>query len=196
MEEEHEQLRQRVAVDVERLQNVGGAGKVAAKRNSQLLAAIGPWLSNGKIVVSRGNQRYFDLLEARYPIGLNRIEWRGVQPHETVDVLPSQDRVTVQASDELTRLRDSRSVVEAWLLKSSTSPNDPLLWIGDAGDLNLETKPSVFLECFPQLFASGQHSYVFPPSCDWCINYTMEGQLFWGRASDSRVTGCVDSESM
>jgi hypothetical protein len=196
MGEEYDKLWQHILDDLRRQDVADGDSDALAARDLQLLEAVRPWLNVGQIMVSRGNQKYFDLLQSRYPIGFNRIDWRFVQPHETVDVLSMQDRHTVQASEELARLKDARSVVEAWLLKSPTSATDPILWIGDACDLVLDTTQPVFLECFPQLFGIGQHSYVIPRSCEWCINYILEGELFWGCSSDSLMTGCVDLDSM
>lgn len=196
MEEEYDKFWQRILDDLRRQQIADGANDALDARDLQILEAVRPWINIGQIMVSRGSQKYFDLLQSRYPIGFNRIDWRFVQPHETVDVLSMQDRQTVQASDELARLKDARSVVEAWLSKSPTSATVPILWIGDACDLILEATQRAFLESSPKLFGSGQHSYVIPPGCEWCINYTIEGELFWGRSSDSLMTGCVDLDSM
>jgi hypothetical protein len=160
------------------------------------LESVRPWIAAGEVKVMSGNQRYFDLLESSYPIGLNRIDWRGVKPHEAYDVLRSQERQVVQADDELLLLENARSTIDAWLSIAIASESDHVIWIGDACDLAIETSRQVLLECYLPLFSSGQHSYVIPPDGKWCINYTIEGELFWGYSSDSMVTGCVDLDSV
>ena len=52
------------------------------------LVELAPWIEAGQMRIEVGNQKFFDLLEQHYPIGLNRIEWRGVQDHSEVSVLP------------------------------------------------------------------------------------------------------------
>jgi hypothetical protein len=190
---QHDEFLQHAAEDLRRHgdSESGELGPGAVR----LLEAVRPWISAGSLKVSRGNQRHFELIAACYPIGFNRIDWRGVNPHEAIDILPSQDRQTVRLSDELDRLNGVRSVVESWLSRGQANGSDPVFWVGDACDLTLQATPSAFVECYPELFVSGQHSYVIPSSCEWCINYTLEGQLFFGRSVDAVATGCIDLES-
>lgn len=195
MEEEHDKFWKRIAEDLRRHMDGNGRG-TSYNSELQILESVRPWITAGKVKVTSGNQKYFDLLESRYPIGLHRIDWRGVKPHESYDILPSQDRHTVRARDELVLLTNARSIIDSLLSKDTASAADLLVWTGDSCDLTLEASPRVFLECYPHLFGSGQHSYVIPPGGEWCINYTMEGQLFWGYSSDSIVTGCVDLDSV
>ena len=48
------------------------------------------------------------------------------------------------------------------------------------------------LECFPEIFALPQHTYVLPETGSWCLNYTMEGQLFFGVAAKAVAHGSIN----
>lgn len=194
MKEELDRLWQRIIERVRTCSDGIRHGN-ANRRELEIVESVRTWIASGEVKVHSGNQSYFDLLEARYPIGLNRIDWRGITPHEAWDVLQPQDGQVVRARDELILLGNARSVINGWLSKATAGTAEPVIWIGDACNLALEMSSQVFLGCYVALFSSGQHSYVIPKSGEWCINYTIEGQLFCGYSSDSTVTGSVDLDS-
>lgn len=46
-----------------------------------------------------------------------------------------------------------------------------------------------FFECYDIALVSGQHVYVLPASGSWCLNYSMEDQLFFGLSKNTEAVG-------
>jgi len=121
---------------------------------------------------------WFDAINARFPVGMNRIAWEKVARKDWIAVLASPRQI---ASDELERLLAiQRSTVEKWLLEANVALDSDVGWIGDSADKGLRMKCDLMLDRFPLLMSFPQHSYVLPVSADWCLNYVMEGDLFFG----------------
>ena len=160
--------------------------------SDDLMRQLKEWVDRGDVSPAHGNQAYFDLLEAKYPIGLNRIDWRGVPSHQVVDVLPMEDGLEISFESHVHKLISSRVALVELLASGSVDASDSVIWIGDGCDLCLHMTVGTFLECYVVLFASSQHSYVIPANAEWCLNYTLEGQLFFGKTENSIATGVVD----
>lgn len=152
------------------------------------------WARSGKIRFRRSNQEFFDLLEQCYPIGQNRIDWRGVRPHSVLHVI-SNRHVSIEFEDHIRILTSFRAAISGWILDRGIDGFEHIVWIGDGCDLSLLMTVSTFLECFPVLFSWPQHHYVLFSQGKWCLNYTMEGQLFFGGTGDATVKGVVDLDA-
>lgn len=157
----------------------------------EILHEIALWIGAGNVRVEEGNQKYFDLLERRYPIGFNRIEWRGVGGHSEASVLPVDQHV-ISYAQHVRVLSAYRKVLKGWFDKNGIGMDDRVVCVGDDTDVSLRMTIGTLLECFPELFAIPQHSYVFPEGGSWCLNYTMEGQLFFGVAANAIARGSVE----
>jgi hypothetical protein len=160
----------------------------------ELLQELKLWIDAGQVQVEGGNQKYFDILETQYPIGLNRIDWRGVREHLSFDVFPI--RKEPMAGDETEqRLASCLNMLLEWLKSSGIALQEQVVWVGDVSNISLHTTIETLLELYPLLFSWPQHSYVLPLTGQWCLNYTMEGQLFFGRAENAIAHGCVNLDA-
>ena len=116
----------------------------------------------------------------------HRIDWEYVGEHKFEDVLGIADGRAISFIEQIEKLGLIRNHLEKLV---SGGVDEKIVWIGDGCDLRLAMKKETFLDCYPILFASPQHSYVLPLSCDWCLNYTMEGHLYFGYSANSMKTG-------
>lgn len=162
--------------------------------SNAILEDLKPRIDAGTISVELENQKYFDLLESKYPIGLNRIDWRGVRDHRVVDVFPAEG-TEMSGAEQERELAEYRDVLVDWFNSYGIDSQDPVIWIGTSGNLSLHMTIGSLLECYPIIFTYAQHSYVLPVTGEWCLNYTMEGQLFLGKSENAVVQGCVDLDS-
>lgn len=194
--EKHEDFLRRIAEERQRNHSTDFAMNTLKAADLRLLESIKANVLESSINIKEGNQKFFDLLETRFPIGFNRIDWSTVQPHKSIDLLSSQDRQVVRIEDELVALHNLREKLIKWFISEQISENEIVVGIGDSSDICLETTLSVFFECYPQLFTSGQHYYVMPHTCDWCLNYTLEGVLYFGWSANSLTTGHVNLDSL
>lgn len=157
----------------------------------ELLEDLKPWVDGGQVQVEWGNQKYFDLLEAKYPIAVNRIDWRGVRGVCAFDVLPiSKEAMTGNEHEE--KLATCRDLLLDWFKSSEVAFQERIVWIGDVSNISLHTTIETLLAVYPLLFSWPQHSYVLSLTGQWCLNYTMEGQLFFGKAENVIAHGCVN----
>ena len=144
-------------------------------------------LDAGTIAAIEGAERYFDVIEGKFPVGLNRIDWERHPQARIITVF--RDELQERHSDEtalaLSRVRD---VVAGWFAAAEIDLAQSVVWIGDNTDMGLEMSAACLLEVFPKLFSFPQHSYGLPKDGAWCLNYVMEGELFFGIADDRGST--------
>lgn len=151
------------------------------------------WLDTGQITIDTNIDMYFNQL-GRYPIGLNRIDWRGVRDHLVYDVLlPTGGSMTAHEHEK--KLAECRGILCDWLKSNSIGLQEQIIWLGDDCNVALHMTIDTLLESYTKLFSWPQHHYVLPPSVEWCLNYTIEGQLYFGKAENVIIQGCVDLDS-
>lgn len=138
-------------------------------------------LSTGKIVEFSHTQPVFDLVEAGFPLGLNRIAWERVRQKDYAEIFPVGTGGK-KIEDIESRLMQHRGQVEGWLNSAGISLDNEALWVGDSADIGLRMGIRTLFDCFPRLFSLPQHSYVLPENGLWCLNYVMEGELFFAKA--------------
>ena len=177
---------------IKKLARSGSKESAAPKVDHDLLNDLGRWIRDGHITVHDENKSCFNLIQDKYPIGWNRIDWRGVEHHRFIDVLQMKDRQPIPHETEVSKLAEIRDSMSDIVLGAVGNGKDQVTWIGDACDLSLTMPANTLVDCYVTLFASGQHSYVFPATYDWCLSYTLEGCLYYGRAENSIATGPVD----
>lgn len=167
--------------------------KPGADSIGEMVRETKSWIETGAIKVERENNRYFALIESKYPVCVNRIEWSWIQNHVCGDVLPVEVSDTgISAEKKEAKLRDWRITIDEWLRSYGVRSTDEIILIGDGGNATFRMPVAVLLDCYPLLFSLPQHTYVLPSDAEWCLNYTMEGQLFLGKAIDALRHGVVE----
>lgn len=126
-------------------------------------------------------QPVFDTVEKRFPAGLNRIAWEKVRSKQHEEVFPVATGGK-KTEDIEARLSARRERVRSWLRDESILADEEVVWVGDSADFGLCMTVGTLLEWFPRLFSLPQHSYALPRDGSWCLNYVMEGELFFARA--------------
>lgn len=151
------------------------------------------WIETGAIKVERENNQYFALIESKYPVCVNRIEWLWVQNHISGDVFPAEVSDTgITGEEKEAKLCDWKNTIDKWLTSYGVKHSDEIILVGDGGNATFRMSIAVLLDCYPLLFSLPQHTYVLPADAAWCLNYTMEGQLFLGKAADALKQGVVE----
>jgi hypothetical protein len=171
-------------------------GDIAGQSNAlsaEILEELKPWIETGKVKVDTETEKYFHLL-GKYPIGVNRIDWRGVRDHLVFNVLPVV-RAAMTGSEHENKLSPCKGLLLDWFSSHGIDLRVPIVWIGDDSNVSLHMTVETLLESYPLLFSSPQHHYVIPVGGEWCLNYTMEGQLFFGKQENAISQGCVDLNS-
>jgi hypothetical protein len=79
-------------------------------------------------------------------------------------------------------LAEHKMAVKSWFDEAGVESAAHVVWIGDNTDIALEMSAEALLEFFPVLFSFPQHSYVLPADGAWCLNYVLEGELFFAKA--------------
>lgn len=162
--------------------------------SADVLEAVKHWIGTGQVRIEPESDKHYQLLGSKYPIGVNRIDWRGVREHQAFDVLPHEIEA-MTADEHKKRLAECRNVVLEWFRSSDIELLDWVVWTGDTTNVSLHMTVQTLLELYPHLFSCLQHHYVLPLTGEWCLNYTIEGQLFFGRAEDALAHGHVDLDS-
>jgi len=137
----------------------------------------------GHIAVVPDVTAAFGALDAKFPTRPSRIAWERIGDRQEIDVLSSPRTIS---SDELqAELAAHRASVESWFVSLGIDAETEVMWLGDMCDSGFRMPLAVFFEHFELLFSMPQHSYVLPDDARWCLNYVMEGQLFFGMSPDS-----------
>ena len=142
---------------------------------------LAPELEERTIVEFAEPQAIFDLIEKRFPVGINRIAWERVRAKEYAEVFPVATgcKKTEEVEE---RLVLHRNQVRRWVESAEIAADDMVAWVGDSTDIGFRMSVETLLACFPRLFSLPQHSYVLPKDGAWCLNYVMEGELFFAKA--------------
>ncbi len=157
----------------------------------QLIEELEAWVSAGLIKVEASNEPYFSLIEGKYPISVNRLDWSKVGNHRVKRFRsPTAKQVECEALRE--RLGEFRGTLGIWLSDLGVSRDDAVVFVGDGSEIATKMKVEVFLDCCPILLEQPQHGYLLPEDGRWCLNYTMESELFLGEASKATATGWID----
>jgi hypothetical protein len=140
-------------------------------------------INSGEVRVIVDTNEWYDRLARAFPTGINRIAWEQVASKKHVEVF-SGARAT--SSDEVEEmLATHREMIARWFIEMGIEQNSEVVWVGDDSDCGLRMSLRMFLSHFPLLFSMPQHSYVLSDRGDWCLNYTMEGELFFGMNGQS-----------
>jgi hypothetical protein len=112
-------------------------------------------------------------------MGINRIKWSAVPQHRRCKIPDNGDCAIIKTHIEgfIHECLDNLAITEEKL---------ELLWLGDQTDFGVKMNYPVLLEISALLFSYPQHSYIVPEDVSWCLNYTFENEMFFGKAVQKR----------
>ena len=126
-------------------------------------------------IIKLNVDRYFELIELNFPMGLNRINWEEVENHRTIEV---------NLKDELNSKFEILNFFQELKRESIVNESDNIFVFGDGSIENVYKMPFYVLEeNVMEFFTLPQHTYIINENADWCINYTFEDDLFFGFSS-------------
>lgn len=157
----------------------------------QLLQELEAWVDSGSIEILPSTESGFSMIEENYPVSVNRIDWSRVKDHRMAEFRSAREK-QIETDIIRQRLSDFRPQLERWLKELGISSEETVSFIGDDSDITLRMPVAVFLECFPILFEQPQHGYLLPANGKWCLNYTMESELFLGETRNAVVKGWIE----
>lgn len=160
----------------------------------QLVKEMVSWITSGAVTLEQSNDRWFRLLESRFPIGMNRIDWSFVDHIHKVDVF-ADNLPEYPLSIRLSAITPLRTTIATWLMGIGFAKDDVVVVVCDVSNLSWTMTIQTFLDCYQVFFSSGQNVYVLPTDARWCVNYSPEDQLFFGEAKHARRHGCIDDET-
>ena len=111
----------------------------------------------------------FEMIEKNYPISYNRINW---------SLIPTADHTTINESNLKEEVAD---FINKIINKYPGLENEKVVIIGD--DLfenGYELPFLLFKELFSTFFEIPQHTYVIFQKSKKCLNYTFEGDIYFG----------------
>lgn len=124
-------------------------------------------LATGEVTLVDEDEPYYTKLASRFPWRFGRIAW------DEAGVCISE-----HCTDELVLERffsRVRSEIGYALV-------DPLIILGDNMYFGVMTQWRSIVLVLGSITSLPQHLYVVPPDVSWCVNYTFEDDLYYGRA--------------
>ena len=134
----------------------------------------------GDILKDVDGDRYFNDLQRFFPVNMGRIAWDAVVGHRYMR-LP---RPKGGDSSEVYHVKIKPMLINFFNNEANLGTvveNQVVIWIGDSSSFALAMSLSSLRKYSNVLFSYPQHSYVFPITYEWCVNYTMEGEIYYGQ---------------
>lgn len=125
----------------------------------------------------------FQSIERHFPTTGNRISWDELPEVRQADVFPARSGAR-HAHEVQQQLERQRATLASWFGGAGLADQVEATWVGDGTSIGLRLSIGLLLERFPALFSLPQHSYVIPTDGLWCLNYVMEGALYFGFSAD------------
>lgn len=128
----------------------------------------------GELEFQASSEGYFVLLEQRFPLIGSKIDWSQVPTsiERRFDVLDSERHADAAAA-----------FMEEISASQNFAPETRIVVIGDSameGAVVLSLQ--VLRACLRSFVMMPQHTYVTNAEASWCMAFTMEGDLCFGRA--------------
>lgn len=146
--------------------------------SNDILQVLADEREGGTVLVLQNAEPGFDLIEKRFPVGMGRIAWDKIANKRSLEVFPL-DAGERDASEVAAKLEGVRERVAVWLAEAGVAPDERVIWVGDETDIGVETNAECALKHFAALFSLPQHAYLLGKDRAWCLNYVMEGELFF-----------------
>jgi hypothetical protein len=120
-------------------------------------------------------ERYFRLLEQRFPLAGSKIDWTRVPRSIVVEADPQ---------DADSQLRHATSLLLDVTAAEGIADERVVVVIGDSAMEDAVSLPlAVLRAAMPAFLALPQHLYVLPEDGSWCLSFTMEGDVAFGHAT-------------
>jgi hypothetical protein len=137
----------------------------------ELLASIKPLVRDGAIELIEAEDLYIDLIERNFPFVGSKIDWVQVPGAIIISA-----RAQFFVSDCLEFLQEQ-------LTANNISPSASVAVVGDSAmDFAIATKAQYLPALMANVFDLPQHTYVVATSGEWCMAFTMEGEVAFGRS--------------
>ncbi len=130
----------------------GGIFNEPTDPEKAVIDELDPWITSGQVRVLTGNQEFFDLMEAKYPVGLNRIDWSGVPRHRVKDVLPLR-RADLSRAEHIDILTQYGELMASWFRAEGVNLERECVWVGDSCDIHVLMDCNTLLSAFSFLFS-------------------------------------------
>lgn len=117
-------------------------------------------------------EKYYELLEKRFPIGLNRIEWTKIDQYRSKEI--------DFGNREIAKTEVLNFIFNVVKIADVKEGDEVVVLSDDALNNTYKMKFSVLLDCIDEIFFLPQHTYVLPLDANWCLNYTFENDLYFG----------------
>ncbi|QQL50730.1 hypothetical protein [Mucilaginibacter ginkgonis] len=125
---------------------------------------------NDLILAYESSEKWFSLLDRKYPIGLNRIDWSKVD-----DIQESLSSDTVEGLEKVPEF------LAEIALKENLAYDAEVVVFGDGVMDNAYTLTfAEFAKHYRLFFELPQHTYVWFKGIEKLLNYTFEDDLFFG----------------
>jgi hypothetical protein len=128
----------------------------------------------GRIKVLK-NEKFFELLEENYPIGLNRINWENVEGgiSDLIDYKLINNENALQ--------KKIKEFFKKVILAYPKIVNEKVVVFGDeALNQAYQMNFDLFQKVAMNFFSLPQHTYVLTKISIKCINFTFEGEFYFG----------------
>ena len=137
--------------------------------SDDFIEIIAPNIANGRIVVEYDIEKYFEQIEASFPIYGSKIEWSEV----------------AGSIEELARLEFySSDCIDFYnKITKTLNPNSKVVLLGDSAmDYALLTILKNVPEVLAKMLELPQHHFIVANDFSWCISFSMEGNMAFGFA--------------
>lgn len=154
--------------------------EAASKSTVEIIELLNNAVKNEEMKYRNDSSLYFKLLMGRYPISNNRIDWKKVP--DRISLYPTNEQQT-SSFDMQGHLEKVDHFFKKVVKKMIPSSDDNVVLIGDGAIdgaylMNLSVLEKYL--CFICMIS--QHSYIMPSDGSWCLNYSMEDDLYFGFA--------------
>lgn len=128
----------------------------------------------GQIVILNDNSGFFDEIEKNFVIGLNRIDWiKNSYEFEAKIDLKDDLNAKVNILSFFQKVKNIMGIDDEVIVQIG----------GDEALDKVYELPLYMLEAnVLDFFSLPQHTYVVPTDFSWCVNYTFEDILYFGRS--------------
>jgi hypothetical protein len=138
-----------------------------------LRSALKTQFDTGELLDIGDAAAVFSSLSKAFPTSGSKIDWRYVPG-------------SVESAEEEASLQHQRFAQFFDDVRSRFGLSGPVTYAGDsATDFALEGTLDAVREALPALLEVPQHHYFIGPGCSWCICFTMEGDMGFGRCESA-----------
>jgi hypothetical protein len=135
-----------------------------------LLKILKPEIEARQIVVFANSDQYFRALEEYFPLFGSKIDWSKV-------FCACEEKINYNQF-EMSVLGFFDKAAEALGLHAASA----MIFIGDSAmDVALSTTAEIMRRYLIDVVDMPQHTYIVPQDVSWCLSYTMEGNMAYGR---------------